>query len=82
MSVVFVSVDGGGGGCFISSCGWCAMFFFELVDFCWLRMNLRIIFFFGSLLPSSFVSDRSTSLLLAYEKKTLACEFSEDCVGV
>jgi hypothetical protein len=26
-SAEVVSVDGGGGGCFVSSCGWCAMFF-------------------------------------------------------
>ena len=26
MSVVVVSVDGGGDGCLVSSCRWCAMF--------------------------------------------------------
>jgi hypothetical protein len=27
VSVVFVSVEGDGGGCFVSSCGWFDMFF-------------------------------------------------------
>jgi hypothetical protein len=32
VSVVFVSVEGDGGGCFVSSCGWFAMFFFNYRD--------------------------------------------------
>ena len=66
MSVVVVSVDGGGGGCLVSSCRWCAMFFFEIeVDF-WLRMILKylfgeITFFFLDHPPPLLVIERPRS---------------------
>ena len=80
MSVVVVSVDGDGGGCFVSSCRWCAMFLNnnnrDATLMC--DTDFFISFFFGSssiLLPS--LCDRTTSQLWK-ELQGLVCVFAED----
>ena len=66
MGPVVVSVDGGGGGCFVSSCGWCSMFFLNNRDVTrmrfWIITFFKLFCFLGSrdhISSSSFVSCES-----------------------
>ena len=75
MSVVVVSVDGDGGGCFVSSCGWCAMFLNNNRDatLIFLKDNL---FFWIILSSPFFVIERPRSC--GKNEERLVCVFAED----
>jgi hypothetical protein len=70
VSVVFVSVEGDGGGGFVSSCGWFDMFFNY-------RDAIRIAFFFGlHLYLPPFVIDQRR-WCCCHTNERLVFEFAE-----
>ena len=82
MSVVVDSVDGGGGVCLVSSCRWCAMFFFlkakaVCVDLLASDKYFWIIFLGILDHPPFFVIERPRRSC-GKNEKGLVCVFAED----